>query len=88
MTIHLLGYTAIIAAFEIRFWITGRTILNLFIAVVPTIVLAITEQPFGNATVIGLARTTLPTLGAVALATHVRRLIGIITTIVVKVTHP
>lgn len=85
---NLLGNATIVTTFKIGLQIAGRTILNLFIAVVSAVVFAIAEQPFRNAAVIRLAGTTLPTLGAVALTAHVGRLIGVISAVIVEVTHP
>lgn len=65
----------IVRALEVRLLLTGRAILGLLIAAVATIVLSVAEQPLGNAPVVGLARTPLPSRRAIPLSTHVRWLI-------------
>jgi hypothetical protein len=78
----------IILALEVRFRIALRTIFRQLVAVVSAIVLSVAEQPFRDASVVRLARTTRPSCGAVSLATHVSRLVRIVSAIVVKVAHP
>lgn len=84
----MLWNATIVIAFEIGLRVAGWTVFNLFVAVVTTVVFAVAEQPFRYAAVIRLPGTALPAGGAVALAAHVRRLIGIIAAIVIEVTHP
>jgi len=48
----LLWYASIVAAFEIRLWGALGAVVWQLIAVVAAIVFAITEQPFGNATIV------------------------------------
>lgn len=48
----LLWYASIVAAFKVRLQGALGAVVGQFIAVVAAIVLAITEQPFGNATIV------------------------------------
>lgn len=80
--------TAIVVAPVVRLGVALGTVLRQFIATIPAVVLAITEQPLGNATVVGLSRTTGPAGGTVSLATHVSRFVRVISAIVVEVAHP
>jgi hypothetical protein len=85
---YSLWNTPVVVALEVRLGITFRAILRQFVTVVSTIVLSVAEQPFRNATVVRLTRTTGPSGGAILLSTHVGRFIGVVAAVVVKVTHP
>lgn len=84
----LFWYAAIVGALKVSLAGAFWTVLWQLIAIVATIVFAIAEEPFWYAAIVGLARTALPAGGAVTLTTHIRRLIGVITTVIVEVTHP
>lgn len=83
----LLGDTSVVGAFEVCVLAFGA-IIGTLITAIPAIVLAIAEQPFRNASVVGAARAALPSVCAVSLATQVGGLVRVVTTVIVKVTHP
>lgn len=86
---HPLFWNApVIVALEVRLRITLGTILRQLVAVVTAIVLTIAEQPFRNATVVGLSGTTAPSSSTIPLSAHVGRFVRVITTIVIEVAHP
>lgn len=88
LVLYILWNAAIVGTLEIGFGIACGAIFWQFVAIVATIILAIAEQPFRYASVVRLSGTSLPAGGAVALTTHVRRFIGIVTAIVIEIAHP
>lgn len=57
VTHPLSRYTTIIVALEVGLQIALWAVLRQLVALIPTIVLTVTEQPFRNATIVGLTRT-------------------------------
>lgn len=72
------------------FILTGTlvTVLREFVRVVTAVILAITKQPFWNASVTVMARTTFPTKSAVLVLADVSWLITVITAVIFVVTAP
>lgn len=60
----------------------------MFVGTVATIVFTVAEQPLGDTSVIRVSWTTLPSGGAVLLSAHVRRLVAVVTAIIVGIAHP
>lgn len=78
----------VVVALKVRLRVTLGTVLRQLVAIIPTVVLPVAEQPLRNAPIVGLARATRPTGRTVPLPAHVRRLVRIVPAVVVKVTHP
>jgi hypothetical protein len=88
VTSPLFRDATVVLALEVGVRLANWTVFWKFVAVIAAIVLSIAEQPFGDAAVVGLAWTSLPSSGAVALTAHVGWFVGVIAAIVVKVAHP
>lgn len=84
----LLRNAPVVRALVVGVLVALRAILRQFIAAIATVVLAVAEEPFGNAAVIGAAWAPLPAGRAVLLPAHVRGLVGVVAAIVVEVAHP
>lgn len=81
-------YASVVFALEVRGGLTLGAVGGQLVRTVATVVLAVTEQPFGNATVVGSAGASLPAGRAVSLPAHECRFVRIVTAIVVEIAHP
>lgn len=84
----LLRHTPIIGAFKVHIGVALWTVFRTLVGTVATVILAVAEQPFWNAPVICVSRTTLPSGRAILLTTHVRWLVAIIPAVIVRIAHP
>ena len=73
---------------KIALLLAGTAVLIQFVRPVPAIVLAIAEEPVGDAPVVCVSRAPPPALRAVGVPALVRRLIAVVSAVVVEVAPP
>lgn len=84
----LLRHASIIGAFKVYIGIALRTALWTLVGTVAAIVLAVAEQPFGDASVVRVTWATLPSGRAILLTAHVSRFVAVVPAVVVGIAHP
>lgn len=84
----LFRHTPIIGAFEVHIGVAFWTAFRTLVGTIATVIFAVAEQPFWNASVICMSRTTLPSGRAILLTAHVRRFVAIIPAVIVRIAHP
>lgn len=84
----LFRHASIIGALEVHIGIALWTVLRTLVGTVAAVILAVTEQPFWNASVVCMTRTTLPSGRAILLTAHVRWFVAIVSAIIIRITHP
>jgi len=78
-----------ISTFEVaRSLVASRTVFVELIRAISAIIFAITEQPFGDAPVIGMPRASSPACGTVVVPTQMCRLVRVVAAVIVEITFP
>ena len=85
---HLLGYTTSVSTFEVSLLLAHWTILGQLVSSISAIIFSITEEPLGNAAVVCMTGASLPSCSAVSVPADVRRLVTVVTAIVVEIAAP
>lgn len=88
ITEPLLRHASVIGTLEVHVEITFRTILRTFVRAVAAVVLSVAEQPLRYASIVRVSRTPLPSGCTILLPAHVRRLVAVISAVVVRIAHP
>merc|ERR1719471_2186415 len=73
---------------EITFLLARTAVLIQFVRAIPAVILAVTEEPLRDAPVVCVARAPPPPLRAVRVPALVRRLITVISAVVVEIAPP
>jgi hypothetical protein len=83
-----LGHTALVSTSEVSLVLASWAVLSHLVCPVSAVILAIAEQPFRDASVVGRTWASSPASCAVSVAAEVSWLVCVIPTVVVVVTVP
>lgn len=88
VTEPLFRHASVVSTLKVHVGIAFRAALWTLVGTVTAIIFTVAEQPFRNASIICVSRTTLPSSRTIPLSAHVRWFVAVITAVIVRVAHP